>query len=118
MVEKLKLKSQEPLESEIQNAICEYLQYKNYFFWRQNNTPIAQLGKNGRYFFRAMSRFAMKGVPDIIVLTDGGYAVFLEVKRPSGKLSPDQIIFRDKCKDVGCEYYTVKSVDDLLNIGL
>lgn len=65
-----------------------------------------------------MSKYAIKGVPDIIVITDGGYAVFLEVKRPSGRLSTDQEAFKKKCEDKGCEYYRVTSVDQLKEIGL
>jgi hypothetical protein len=117
-MEKLKLKRIEPKESDIQDSICEYLEMKHHFFWRQNNTPIAQKGKDGIYFFRRMSKYAMKGVPDIMVITDGGYVVFLEVKRPSKKLSPDQVIFKQKCEDKGCEYYRITSVDQLQEIGL
>jgi hypothetical protein len=115
---RLKLKKQEPLEKNIQNAVCEYLQLKKHFFWRQNNTPIAQKDKFGRYFFRKMSKYAMKGIPDIMVITDGGYAVFLEIKRPSERLSLDQEIFKKKCEDKGCEYYRITSVDQLQVIGL
>ena len=67
--------------------------------------------------FRRMPKGSMKGLPDIMVLTDGGYAVFLEVKDKS-KQSEDQKIFEQKCKDIGCEYHIVKSIEDVTEIGL
>jgi len=65
-----------------------------------------------------MSKWSIKGLPDIQVLTDGGYAVFLEVKRPSGKQSPEQKEFEERCKKIGAEYYVVRSIDDCQEIGL
>ena len=110
-------KKAEPLEKVIQNEICEYLESKKHFFWRQNNTPIFQMDK-GKARFRRMPKFSMLGIPDIIVLTDGGYAVFLEVKRPSGKLSEHQIKFKNKCEEKGCEYYRVTNLNQVKEIGL
>lgn len=118
LVARFKLKKQEPLEKDIQNAVCEYLDLRHHFFYRQNNTPIFQKDKNGGGFFRAMPKYALKGVPDIIVITDGGYAVYLEIKRPSGRLSPDQELFKKRCEEKGCEYYRITAVDQLQEIGL
>jgi hypothetical protein len=115
---KLVMKKFEPLEKDIQNAICEYLSLRRHFFWRSNNTPIWQSNGHGGGFFRAMSKYAIKGVPDIQVITDGGYAVFLEVKRPSGRQSPEQKEFQRRCEEKGCEYYVIKNVEQLKEIGL
>ena len=105
------------LEKDIQNAVCEYLSYKRHFFWRQNNTPISEI-RNGQRVFRAMPKYAMKGIPDIQVITDGGFSVFLEIKQPKGKLSEHQIAFRDKCKEMGAEYHVITDVSQLKEIGL
>jgi len=117
---RLVIKKAEPLEKDIQNSICEYLSLKKHFFWRQNNTPIAQGNGHGGYFFRAMSKYALKGVPDIICFdkTGTGIAIFLEVKRPSGKQSVEQKTFENLARGVGAEYYVVRSIDDLIQIGL
>lgn len=112
---KVTRKKREPLESEIQAAICDYLALKKRFFWRNNTVPIYDATKK---IFRAMPKYAMRGVADIIVITDGGYAVFLEVKRPKGKLSADQIAFEALCKKWGAEYYRVTSIDDVKEVGL
>jgi hypothetical protein len=115
---KFRLKKPEPKESEIQSAICEYLRLRRHFFWRSNNAPIWSPDGRGGGYFRAMSKYAIKGLPDIQIITDGGFTVFLEVKRPSGKQSPDQKEFQRRCEEKGCEYYVVKSVDELQELGL
>lgn len=102
-------------ENNIQNAICGYLEKKKHFFWRQNTVGVYD-AKNKS--FRRKPKYAMNGVADIVVITDGGYAVFLEVKKPKGVLSLDQKVFKRKCEDKGCEYYVVRSIDDVKNIGL
>ena len=103
------------LEKNVLNACCDYLALRKHFFWRNNNAPIYDPRFGG---FHPLPKHTMKGIPDIIVITDGGYVVFLECKGSNGKLSPDQKIFRDRCKDKGAEYYVVFSVDQLKEIGL
>ncbi len=103
---------QKMLEKDIQNVICEYLQIKNIFFWRQNTLPI--FDKN-RGTYRSMPKFSLKGVADIIVIKDGK-AIFLEVKRPKGKQSEDQKLFEENAKANGAEYHLVTSLDDVMKI--
>lgn len=104
------------LEKEIQLAICDYLALKRLFFWRQNTAPTVQKKDTG-WFFRKMPKHARRGVPDIIVVRKGT-VIFLEVKRPGGKLSPDQEDFRADCAREGVQYYVVTSLDDVQKIGL
>lgn len=100
-------------ETDIQRTICDYLALKKYFFWRQNTVPIFADGK-----FRSMPKYSMSGVPDIILIKKGGVVCFLEVKRKTGKLSPSQVEFFKKCTLVGADYNVVKSLDDVLALGL
>lgn len=102
-------------EGNAQSAICDYLAYRKHFFWRQNTVGVYD-AKNKT--FRKMPKYAMKGVPDIIVIDNTGHAIFLEVKSAKGVLSKEQKIFRDKCKEKGAEYYLIRSVDELKPIGL
>lgn len=97
-------------ESDIVKAICDYLEAKRHFFWR-NNTGAFKT-ETGFY------RFGAKGSPDIFVLTDGGYLISLEVKTKIGKLSPDQKLWQERCKEVGAEYHIVRSIDEVQVIGL
>ena len=101
-------------ETDIQKAICDYLALKKHFFWRQNTSPVYNKEK-GRY--RAMPKYSMNGIPDIIVIKDG-FFIGLEVKTLKTSLSEYQKIFRDKCKESGAEYYVVRSIDDVIEIGL
>ena len=105
----------EPLEKAIQLAICDYLSLKKYFFWRQNNVPMFDW-KDKTY--RAMPKYSLKGVSDIILIRKGGKVCFLEVKRKKGILSEHQIEFKRRCEEVGAEYYMVTSLDDVIAIGL
>jgi len=107
-----------PLEGDIQKTICQYLSLLmaqgKLFFWRQNTSAIFDHKSKS---FRAMPKFALKGVPDIIIVK-GPFVIFLEVKRKGTKQSPDQVQFEKYCKAQGCEYYVVRSLDDVLPLGL
>lgn len=101
-------------ETEIQRAICDYLAFKKHFFWRNNNTPVYDpVGKK----FRAMPKYTMRGRPDIEVIKDGFY-IGLEVKREKTKQSDAQKEFELGVKKSGGEYYVVRSLEDLKEIGL
>lgn len=102
-------------EVDIQRQICDYLAMKKHFFWRQNNTPVFDPSKGT---FRAMPKYSMMGLPDIMVVTDGGFMVFLEIKAPKGQMSPHQKEFKRRCEEKGAEYYCVKSLDEVIEIGL
>lgn len=101
-------------ETDIQKAICDYLAYRKHLFWRNNNTPVYDAA---RQRFRAMPKYTMKGLPDIIVIKDG-FFIGLEVKQPKGRQSPDQKEFQRLCKEAGGEYHLVKSIDDVRVLGL
>lgn len=100
------------LEKDIQMAVCDYLSLKKHFFWRQNTGAVWD-----KDHFRAMPKYSMNGVPDIIVIKDG-FFIGLEIKQPKGKQSDNQKIFEKGCKDAGAEYYLIHSIDDVIEIGL
>lgn len=102
-------------ESQIVTTICEYLELKKYFFWRQNNTAIYD-GKRKTY--RAMPKYAKRGVADLLIIIDG-QAVFLEVKRPKCYLSEYQKKFKEDLLKYGGsdKYYLVRSVKDVIKLG-
>lgn len=106
------------LEKEIQNTICEYLSLKmrqgKLMFWRNNTVGMYDPKQQ---VFRAMPKYALKGVADIIVIKDG-FAIFLEVKRKGTKQSPDQIAFEKLVKANSGEYYVVRSLEDVQEVGL
>lgn len=99
-------------ESDIQASICQYLELKRYFFWRQN---VGGVFSNGHY--RRMPKYSMTGVPDIILVKEG-IMWGLEVKRPKGKISESQQIFKEKLEKAGGKYHIVTSIDDIIALGL
>lgn len=106
-----------PLEKEIQLAICDYLALRKVFFWRQNTIPPVDHKGNGKMVFRPMPKYSLKGVPDIIVIKDGKFWG-LEVKRPKGKPSEHQMAFMKNCILNGGEYHIVTSIEDVQKLGL
>jgi hypothetical protein len=101
-------------EVDIQRAICDYLALKKHFFWRNNNTPIFDATAKR---FRAMPKYSMMGLPDIIVLRSGKF-IGIEVKREKGNLSDHQHKFAQACVLNGGDYIVARSIDDVVKIGL
>ncbi len=52
-----------------------------------------------------------KGVPDVIIVLPAGRIVWLEVKALGGRLSEDQVAWRDRLRAMGHEWHLVDSVD-------
>ena len=117
MVAKFTLKKQYPNESQILNAVGEYLTLRQHFFFRVNNAPTHQDSPTGG-FWRRPNKYSVAGVPDIIMIDNCGKFIGLEIKAHNGKQSPEQKLFEQNCKELGAEYYIIRSIDDLINIGL
>ena len=96
-------------ESDIQLAICQYLELRGYFFWRSNNIPAFEQ-KTG--FYRPLPKYAIRGVADIILINKGKF-IGLEVKTKKGKLSKNQEAFKELCEVNRGKYFVVRSVDDV-----
>lgn len=96
-------------EKETQKAILEFLAVKGIFHYRNNSgaLPIGQ-GGNTRFI-----RFGAVGSPDIICVVKGLY-VGIEVKGEKGKLSPNQISFREALVRAGGIYIEARSVDVII----
>jgi len=103
-------------ETDVLRHICQYLDQRGYFFTRLNN--IAAPG-------RSLPKYALKGLPDVLILWKG-IMVCVEVKRPSsqerepngrtvrgGKLSLYQAEFAAKVALNDGVYFCVHSVEEL-----
>jgi hypothetical protein len=99
-----------PLEKEIQASICDYLDLRKHFWWR-NNSGAFKTAHGG------FVRFGTPGSPDIIVV-HVGRPYFLEVKRPGSYQSPDQKAFQQHAETAGAMYAVVRSIEDVQRLGL
>ena len=88
-------------ETEIQAEIMTYLEYRGIECWRNN------VGRRGGI------SFGEKGQPDIEgCLPDGRY-LGIEVKRPKGKMSPEQKSFHIRIKRNNGVIFVAHSVEEV-----
>lgn len=84
-------------ESQIQTYIKEYLTKSGWF--------VFKIHQQGKYCYR--------GITDLIAIK-GGLTVYIEVKAWKGKLSEDQIRFRDNVVNHGGKHLVARSVDNVV----
>lgn len=101
-------------ESSIQSAIGDYLAYKKHLFWRNNSYGIYDV-KGG--FHRKLPKYSRTGLPDYIVIIKGVF-IGLEVKDTKGIQSANQKLFGQDIAKAGGQYHVVRSIDDVIKIGL
>lgn len=100
-------------ETNVSNSICEYLEAKRYFFWRQNTVGVYDAKSKS---FRKKPKYSMNGVSDIILVYKGSVH-FIEVKTKVGKQSKEQKAFEEKVLDNGGFYRLVTGIDDMIKLG-
>jgi hypothetical protein len=101
------------LEKEIQREICDFLNEKGYFFWRQNNTPIFDKKFGG---FRAMPKYTYRGLPDIMIILRSAL-IGIEVKVPDyWKRTDEQVKMKDYFIDNGAFYHIAVSLQEAKDI--
>jgi hypothetical protein len=87
-------------ESALKAACVQYLRLQGWLTY-----PLVQQGIG-----------AVRGLPDRIAIKHGR-TVYLEFKRPGGKLSPDQESRRAEIEAAGATYLVVRCVEDLYVLG-
>jgi len=83
---------------ELVRSILLWLHENFHGRWWENPTGAVK-SESGRFI-----RFGLLGSTDIVGFTYQGRAVYIEVKTGSGRLSKDQIKFRDLVKKNNCIY--------------
>ncbi|HLN19159.1 MAG TPA: VRR-NUC domain-containing protein [Patescibacteria group bacterium] len=96
-------------EIKIQREICEWLEERGVFFWRNNSVGLFDPFMN-RY--RKKGRFEIIGISDILAVI-GGRFVAIEVKSKTGKPTPSQLIFMDKVNKSGGLAFVARSVEEV-----
>lgn len=99
-------------EKEIQNQILEYLYNRGIFCWRQNT--IGVFDERRGCYIKNRSRFAIKGVSDILGVLPKGRILAIEVKSRKGKVSPEQEEFLKKVLQQGGVAILARSLEDVI----
>jgi len=94
-------------ESDIQHTIIQYLKYKKIFAWKYNSVGIKK--PNGSYI-----PIGLKGVSDIIGLTDDGKFIAIEVKMKGNKPSIYQEEFLNQIKQRNGIAIVAYSLEDVM----
>ena len=56
------------------------------------------------------------GAPDLLFCLKGGQCAFIEVKKPGGRVSPEQITFRNSWERTGARWALAESIEDMERI--
>jgi hypothetical protein len=97
-------------ESQLQDAIRLALGRVPGLVLMRNNSGMADMRG---YKVRFGVGLNGKGGPDLVGWYRGKF-IGVEIKTPSGRLSPEQVQFRDLCLAHGCIYVVLRSVDEAI----
>lgn len=95
-------------EEQIHCSIADLLRFKghpNLIWW---HTPNGEL-RTGRTGVKLKRMGVIPGVPDFCLVLPDGRAAFLEVKSATGRLSPEQKAFAERCAASGAVCTVVRS---------
>lgn len=81
-------------EIDILRQVRDYLRWQGWYVYRNHQS----LGSH-------------KGLSDLTAVRDGK-TVWIEIKKPGGKLSEHQIKFGEEIETHGCKYLIVKNIED------
>lgn len=96
-------------EKDIQKSILDYLRLKKYVAFKHHSTGSGV--RNGQTFFFAHSE---KGISDIIGCSKEGRFIAIEVKKPGGKPSEEQLEFLEGVRQCGGIAILAYSLDDVI----
>ena len=100
-----------PLESEIQKQCLNWLTLHGILAWRQNSGAMQGTYKGKARFVRFTS---IQGVSDILACANDGTFIACEVKRPGGKLRPEQELFLAAVRKRGGVAIVAHSLDEMI----
>lgn len=97
-------------EQEIQKDIIDYLRLKGYVVIKHHST--ASTVREGKVVFFANGQ---KGVADILSCSPTGTFTAIEVKKPGGKPTAEQIEFIENIKERGGVAFIAYSFEEVFN---
>lgn len=104
-------------EARLQTAVKEYLGWclPPSIFWTASLTGTHLTMQAAA---RAKAMGVRRGLPDLVFVFPDGVSRWIELKTPTGSLSPEQRVFRDLCRDSGRDIWalarTVEEVAETL----
>lgn len=102
-------------ECKVKKEVTAYLTKRGHF-WLSHNTTGVFDARIGAY---RKSPYLQPGESDLMVLPKGRLEfLFIELKAKKGRLSADQVLFRERVQALGLEYEVVRGVDDCKALGL
>jgi hypothetical protein len=105
----------EILERDIQKQIIEYLNIRGHYVWRQS-VGSSSGESNGKKWFM---KFGKKGLADITGIQKGtGKRIEIEVKRPHGKVTKEQMDFIARIQELGGISFIAYSLEDVISRSL
>jgi hypothetical protein len=112
VTKRFRLTRPEPKEADVLSAVLTALAMHPRVAWAHRfNVGAGKLvRKNGA---SQWMKFGFPGCPDILGQLRTGELLAVEVKRPSGKESPEQVAFLDCVRANGGVAVVARSVDDL-----
>lgn len=101
-------------EQEIKNSILQWLSWqRECVAWVNDSVGIFDPTK--KVFRKRKSKYARKGVSDIVACWRG-FILCIEVKRPkTGKLTPEQVQFIQDITRIGGMAMVARSLDDVID---
>jgi hypothetical protein len=97
-------------EGEVLNGILGLLRAYGFLVWRQNTGMAMLKGRGGK---DQPVRFGFPGLPDILGTLPGGRSLYIEVKKPGGKVRPAQVAFIDSAVRAGALAFVAYSMDEV-----
>jgi hypothetical protein len=109
-VKHLRLTRSEPKESQVLKTVLRALELHPAVakVWRMNTGAGKLVRASGA---SQWINFGFSGSPDIYGYTKSGKAIFCEVKRPSGVVTPEQQAFIQEAQKHGCVAFVARGAD-------
>jgi len=108
-----------PLETDEQKAFVQYLELMNITYYAVPNgaflkgTPL----QRAKQMKRLKAEGLQVGVPDIVLLFEGGLSVYIELKRIKGSTtSKDQKDWQERLKVLGFKAYICKGAKEAIEV--
>jgi hypothetical protein len=96
-------------EQDIQRGIIEYLLLKKYVIFKHHSTGTTV--RNGETVYL---RYGDRGISDLIGCSPTGQFIAIEVKKPGGRPTPEQLEFISRVNANGGKGFVAFSLDDVI----